>query len=505
MSQGAKNPRLHAVTVLAALVLAACGGGGGDDGPVAVAPPPPAPAPGPSAPPPAPAPTPAPPAPAPAPAAISITSDTQAQPNLRYQVEAPAGARVAITLPDSPTLAVGDTVTVTGMTDAAWEIRQNAGQLVATENLPGNTAPGQAWTTPAAIGERSWWSVASNASGDVLVGVENHPFVTTSSGVHVSRDGGATWVDAGVAGLAGSPIWIGVAMNASGQRIVAVEYDGYVHQSDDAGAQWTRVAALPRGFWEGAAVSRQGDTIAVVGLNQMIRVSTDGGQTWPSTHMAAAWRSIAISTDAQQLLAADHSGSVHIGRRSDSGWIWSVAPIPATLSNWYRVASSADGQVLVAAQGFNPGGGANEIWISRDRGASWTPAVNAAGQRLNGSWTGVAVSGDGQRIAATATGGQVVMAEGGTDTFTALPAPGTDDNWRSVALSADGNRLVAVTGGAVGAAPVPGRLHLSAGNRTSIGTLGSIAADAGDMVQLEYLGAGRFQVREASGGPFTIR
>lgn len=480
MSQGVKNPRLHTVAVLAALVLSACGGGGGDD--VADAPAPigsaPAPSPAPGAPAPAPG-----PAPAPAPATVAVTADTQAQPNQRYEVRAAAGSQVAIRLPQQAQ--VGDTLSITGVTDSTWTIAQNAGQSVVTTNLTGNVSPGTQWTPR--LGPLSWWWLTADAAGDVLLAGENR------GSLFISTDGGANWNE-----RQGDRqrIWIGADMTPTGSKMVAVAFADTMYISENRGETWQAVAQP--GFagldWESVSISADGNTILASALNQPLQLSRDGGATWNAVAQVGSWRNVAISADGRRMVALDQGAQIHTS--TDGGVTWQARTTGA--GDWYRVAMSDDGQVIAAAERFDGG-----VWISRDGGQTFVRGTRG-GTPIVADWTTVAVSADGQRIAATATGEGVLLSEDGGQTFAALPAPGTDPNWRSVAMSADGNMMMAATGGAV-EARTPGQLYTSLGNRTAMGTLGAITGGQNQAIELEYLGNGRFGVRAASGGAFAIR
>jgi hypothetical protein len=70
-------------------------------------------------------------------------------------------------------------------------------------------------------------------------------------------------------------------------------------------------------------------------------------------------------------------------------------------------------------------------------------------------------------------------------------------------MSADGNQIT-VAAGMVETGEA-GQLYTSLGNRTSIGTAGSITGGQGQTAELIYLGNGQFSVRSSGGGAFTIR
>jgi photosystem II stability/assembly factor-like uncharacterized protein len=157
--------------------------------------------------------------------------------------------------------------------------------------------------------------------------------------------------------------------------------------------------------------------------------------------------------------------------------------------NWYRVASSADGMKLAAA---DLGG---LVYTSTDGGANWTPRFRVA------AYNGIVSSADGNTLALIVPSndpweiyGQVYLSTDGGTNWTARES---NRSWRGIGMSADGTRLVAAEYG--------GRVYTSQGNRTSTGTLGSTTAGQNDFLQFRYEGNGVFSVPAYSGGPFTIR
>ncbi len=116
-------------------------------------------------------------------------------------------------------------------------------------------------------------------------------------------------------------------------------------------------------------------------------------------------------------------------------WVRSTAPSNA----WTSVASSADGNQLVAVAANGP------IYLSTNSGASWQPSAAP-----NADWSSVTASADGRRLAVVAGGaapwpGAIFTSSDGGTTWTPNNAPAT--NWSAVASSADGSTLVAVVNG----------------------------------------------------------
>lgn len=302
---------------------------------------------------------------------------------------------------------------------------------------------------------RIWHSLSSDPSGTVLVAGE-----APNGLIWVSADGGATWTS----GNSTPGVWIWSDVSDNGALIVAVRFNGGMYTSTDQGVTWTRVTSSPLVYdvagqaFESVTVSHDGQRIAAVIQNGNIVLSNDGAATWAAAVLPVApqnrwWRGIDSSADGSVLVAASHNGEVYLS--SDAGVTWSQitvavgTPAAAVVETWYRVTISDDGNTIaLAANTFGGAAGApgTGIYVSHDRGASW-----ARGVTLTADYTGLAVSADGQTIAATmsnlnATPGQVLLSDDGGVTFTPQTMPGTDTNWRAIAMADSGNRLVAATG-----------------------------------------------------------
>src|ERR1051325_10303727 len=116
-------------------------------------------------------------------------------------------------------------------------------------------------------------------------------------------------------------------------------------------------------------------------------------------------------------------------------WVQTVAP----LGYWSSVASSADGSVVLAADG-GFGGAGGSLYISSDSGATWAPA-NAPVV----IWTSVASSADGSHLVATAYSDQIYTSTDGGVTWNGTTAPSA--GWNACAVSADGTKLAAAVFG----------------------------------------------------------
>lgn len=136
------------------------------------------------------------------------------------------------------------------------------------------------------------------------------------------------------------------------------------------------------------------------------------------------WRSVASSSDGQRLVAAPYNGT--IVRSSDAGVTWSSTGMNG---NWTAVASSEEGSVVVVV-GYSQG-----IYVSHNHGATWTRQVDSR------PWTGVASSADGRVLVAVARYEPPYVSTDYGVTWT--QSGGETGDWNAVAISADGNLLIA--------------------------------------------------------------
>jgi photosystem II stability/assembly factor-like uncharacterized protein len=284
--------------------------------------------------------------------------------------------------------------------------------------------------------------------------------------VHISRDSGSTWT----ASTLPNGNWISVDMTPDGQRMVAVQFQGGMYQSTNGGTTWTRIDtafnAAGNLEYESVTISQDGQRIVAAVMGGRIYTSSNGGAAFtPATGSVTAnnaWRAVDSSASGMVVVAASQNGDLHLS--TDGGLTFAALPVTVgttqVFDGWYRVAVSDDGQTIVAAGNPEFAGPSTGIYVSRNRGLTWT-----RGSTVTGPFTTVDTSANGDVIVATMSGaqGRILRSINGGGAFTQITAPSGETNWRSIAITGNASRLLLAAGTFFGAT---GRVYLSSGSVT---------------------------------------
>ncbi|WGD37822.1 fibronectin type III domain-containing protein [Lysinibacter sp. HNR] len=257
------------------------------------------------------------------------------------------------------------------------------------------------------------------------------------------------------------------------------------------------VAVANSRLWA-VSVSASGDVVALGRPGGALYVSIDGGknfveQSTGTTHSTYPW-GVEVSGNGLKIIASRNagttsSGAVFVGSRVSERDSFSWKSVASTVTGdnlitsvtnaypSFRVASSFDGGVLVAARP-RTGSVANDttgpLWVSRDGGDSWAVSTSAGSLDADGqSWVDVAVSDDGTRVVAAralGTNAGVYVSGNSGATFsrrTQMPGNGVS----AVDLSGDGKTLVVAS---------TSRVYVSTSDTAAgLGTTESLVVPAG--------------------------
>lgn len=286
--------------------------------------------------------------------------------------------------------------------------------------------------------------------------------------------------------------WLSIAGSSDGQRLAAVERNGYLFLSSDYGASWTRRPVGDNG-WYSVSCSDDGSVLAVCSQWACIFTSGDYGTTWTlcENSDAFAWRKVIlsangqyfaavpyetsvlckgryesgtwtlsstisderifesafISDDGQKIVATAWDDSVYVS--GDGGWNWTQS-LPGVSGNWRGLAGSPDGTYLAVTEQWEGEGGG--VWTSADGGENW---IKRSAAILYGMY--ITVSDDGGRLVVVEnnqeTGGSIHASSDSGENWTELSSAGTG-YWRAVTASDTGTYIAAVeddsgTGGSI--------------------------------------------------------
>lgn len=290
----------------------------------------------------------------------------------------------------------------------------DGGKLVAAVNggfIYTSTNSGLSWTQTSAP-TNSWTSLACSADGTRLFAAcsawEDLP-------VYSSSNSGATWE------VTASDLADRVVCSADGMKVATADL-GQVAVSTNSAANWTTLG--PNGssvdqFLGSISSSADGDTLAVVEtahLGPPSQLLTTPSSAWIADYLTpppnVLYTAVAMSADGTRLAATINNygymvvppttncsgtlGMLYTSSKSGTDEIITCTP----LTNWSSIASSADGNRLVAVAGDGA------IYTSTDAGANWQPA-----NVTNANWSGVASSADGCKLVAVANGGGIYTSQ----------------------------------------------------------------------------------------------
>jgi xyloglucan-specific exo-beta-1,4-glucanase len=224
--------------------------------------------------------------------------------------------------------------------------------------------------------------------------------------IYKSTDYGATWTELTTSGARS---WWAIACNSTGSIVVATAVNGVPYKSTNGGSTWTALSALSNSTWGPICVSEDGLVIATaITTGGNIYVSTNGGTSFASKANVASWYGICCSSDGTTIFAGSlTSGSCALSTDSGANWTTGIKPSGST-GDYRKTACSVSGNKLVAVDGNITASG-GYIWVSQDKGVSWSQQAS----KNTSIWEGLAITSDGKTIyAGTLTASKPWVATG---------------------------------------------------------------------------------------------
>ena len=238
----------------------------------------------------------------------------------------------------------------------------------------------------------------------------------------------------------------------------------------------------------------------VLNANYGVYASSDSGQTWNQINADGGnnyyYNSVACSADGKILFAQRSVTDTAIEESTNGGLTWSSS----STGYGHAIACTASGTLLPPDATYNyacSGNGtcrarlsSGAISVSVNSGASYSVSVTAP---AGGTVTSLAVSSDCTKLVAAATNGLLFASSNQGATWTMLTL--TNQAWSGVWMSPDGSKFAA-TVSTTSASPLNGGIYTCTvspqpGTVTTLST-GSICGGQGAAVELQYLGGNQF-------------
>lgn len=223
---------------------------------------------------------------------------------------------------------------------------------------------GSNWNIISDIGNININSAAVSNDGYKIALAVNDDFI------YYTEDGGLNWSEE-----IGVSMWHGLTASHDMNTLYAFSGGGNGYLVKKSGTEWGYLNGMGID-WKKIVTSADGGKLSgIIHGNDYIKISFDGGQTFNGKGTYNSWEDISMSYDGE-VIAVSSYNSYSI--TTDGGINWSgyshitVNDDTLSLSNVFGIGLSGDGNTIALITGMP---GYREIYISKNRGVSWT-AVN---------------------------------------------------------------------------------------------------------------------------------
>ena len=270
----------------------------------------------------------------------------------------------------------------------------------------------------------SWSKVVLNSTGKIL-------FALSPAGFYTSTNYGLLAIERNPTGSTITDF----AVSGDGTYGTVVGDGGVIALSRDSGTTWTNSNSLSR-LWKAVAMSHDGRIQLAAETTPgegRLYISTDFGLNWTvsGTLNGLTWSSVAVSSNGKLMFAVAKNN--HVYGSNDFGATWTQRT--TTARSYDKIAISSGGRFVVVS--VNPNG---FLYTSTQHGSSETFVEGS----IQGDWSSVSVSGDGQNSFAAITNGLVYRNLFSSSSPTSLQYQAVR-NWQSFSVSADSRIVVGTT------------------------------------------------------------
>jgi photosystem II stability/assembly factor-like uncharacterized protein len=208
---------------------------------------------------------------------------------------------------------------------------------------------------------RNWISITISEAGDRVTAVEKNGYIYVCT--FLSTNDTAIWTPK----LTDTPRnWVSVSMSGSGKYQTAVVNNGTMFISSDYGNTWTEKFSDTGRSWYSVALSSTG-RCQIAAANQYIYTSVNYGVTWSGIqiNIGSGWenQSVAISGSGKYQTLVNKNGFVHFSDNYGliGSWYYGLTEL-----NWSSVAMSKSGQYQILTTDGNDG-----LWYSVNYGKNF--------------------------------------------------------------------------------------------------------------------------------------
>ncbi len=288
------------------------------------------------------------------------------------------------------------------------------------------------WVRRTSSGLNNWYSVAMSADGTKIVASSSN---SGNGYIYISTDSGRTWTQKTSAGL---KFWYSVAMSADGTKLAAAVYDDYIYTSIDGGDTWIAKTTSTIKKWAKIILSSDGTKIAAWNAtDSRLYTSTDSGATWTIQYGANGVGLNMTMSSLGDKIAGSLQNLTYISTSNDGGITW-TKQYNSDERSWSGIASSSDGIKMAATNGGY--GYSGYVLTSTDGGINWIQRTNAGFRE----WKDIASSADGNTLVAITKYNYIYLSRDSGNTWAEQTSAG-QNSWQYISSSADGTKLAATS------------------------------------------------------------